>query len=305
MSARAPDAIARFEREARAVAALSHPNILAIHDFGTAGGVTYAVMELLDGESLRAGARRRAAAAAQGGRLRDADRARPRRGPRQGHRPSRHQAGECLPHHRRPRQDSRFRPRPSRFAGHRRRNASRRRSTARPSRALVLGTVGYMAPEQVRGGAGRFAAPTSSRSARCSTRWSPAGARFSGETAAETMTAILREDPPEARDGRRAAGDRAHRAALPREEARGALPLGARSRVRARSILGHTSASTPNLASAGVGGSDQHAGHDRLALAVAALAASRSQPPRACGTAGARRRIRCAPRRSNRRGSGS
>jgi serine/threonine protein kinase len=48
-----PDAIARFQREAHAVAALSHPSILAIHDFGTADGVSYAVMELLEGESLR------------------------------------------------------------------------------------------------------------------------------------------------------------------------------------------------------------------------------------------------------------
>ncbi len=48
-----PDARARFEREAKAVAALSHPNILAIHDFGTHDGVSYAVMELLDGETLR------------------------------------------------------------------------------------------------------------------------------------------------------------------------------------------------------------------------------------------------------------
>ena len=45
-------ALARFEKEARAVAALSHPNILAIHDFGREGGTVYAVMELLDGESL-------------------------------------------------------------------------------------------------------------------------------------------------------------------------------------------------------------------------------------------------------------
>ncbi|MGE5813766.1 MAG: protein kinase domain-containing protein, partial [Acidobacteriota bacterium] len=44
---------ARFEREAKAVAALSHPNILAIHDFGTHEDVAYAVMELLEGTTLR------------------------------------------------------------------------------------------------------------------------------------------------------------------------------------------------------------------------------------------------------------
>jgi serine/threonine protein kinase/Flp pilus assembly protein TadD len=48
-----PQALARFEREARAVAALSHPGILAIHDFGTDQGITYAVTELLEGETLR------------------------------------------------------------------------------------------------------------------------------------------------------------------------------------------------------------------------------------------------------------
>ena len=48
-----PDALARFEREAKAVAALSHPNILAIHDFGTQDGTAYAVTELLEGETLR------------------------------------------------------------------------------------------------------------------------------------------------------------------------------------------------------------------------------------------------------------
>src|SRR5579862_2023180 len=52
--ARDLDRLRRFEQEARAVAALNHPNILAIHDIGEQAGSPFLVSELLEGESLRA-----------------------------------------------------------------------------------------------------------------------------------------------------------------------------------------------------------------------------------------------------------
>ncbi len=52
--ARDSQGLRRFEREARAVAGLSHPNIVALHDVGREGARAFAVMELLRGESLRA-----------------------------------------------------------------------------------------------------------------------------------------------------------------------------------------------------------------------------------------------------------
>jgi serine/threonine protein kinase/tetratricopeptide (TPR) repeat protein len=48
-----PVALSRFKRESKAVAALSHPNILALYDVGAEQGITFAVMELLEGETLR------------------------------------------------------------------------------------------------------------------------------------------------------------------------------------------------------------------------------------------------------------
>ncbi len=53
-----PESLARFRDEARILASMSNPNIISIYDFGTLDGVTFAVMELLEGESLGARMRR-------------------------------------------------------------------------------------------------------------------------------------------------------------------------------------------------------------------------------------------------------
>ena len=53
-----PDALLRFEREARGLAALSHPNIVSIFDLGEEGEVRYIVTEVLEGQTLREALRR-------------------------------------------------------------------------------------------------------------------------------------------------------------------------------------------------------------------------------------------------------
>ncbi len=51
--AAAPEFVERFHREAKALAGLSHPHVVAIHDKGETNGLCYFVMELIDGTSLR------------------------------------------------------------------------------------------------------------------------------------------------------------------------------------------------------------------------------------------------------------
>src|SRR5713226_8789336 len=53
-----PDRLRRFEQEARAAAALNHPNILVVHQMGTYEGMPYLVSELMEGDTLRESLRR-------------------------------------------------------------------------------------------------------------------------------------------------------------------------------------------------------------------------------------------------------
>jgi Tol biopolymer transport system component len=190
-----PEAFTRLEREARAVAQLSHPNILAIYDFGRQGGTAYAVMELLEGETLRA-----------------------RLG--QGALPSRKavslavQIAEGLAAaHEKGIVHRDLKPE-NIFVTHEGRaklldfglakNALTSPVPGSPTLSLerqtdpgtVLGTVGYMSPEQVRGEAADHRSDIFSFGAVLFEML--AGRRaFQRDTAAETMTAILKEDPPE------------------------------------------------------------------------------------------------------------
>jgi Tol biopolymer transport system component len=193
-----PEALARFEREAKAIAALSHPNILAIHDVGSADSVAYVVTELLEGESLRE-------------RLAD------------GPLPSRkvlqiatdiaqglaaaHDKGivhrDLKPENVFLTTDGRVKILDFGLAKHMvERGTSSSATTSDAATALVteagmvMGTVGYMAPEQVRG---QPADPRSDIFALGCVLYEMVAGRkaFSRETPAETMTAILREEPDE------------------------------------------------------------------------------------------------------------
>jgi TolB-like protein/Flp pilus assembly protein TadD len=193
-SAQDPKALARFHREVKAVAVLSHPNILAIYDVGTDRGLSYAVMELLEGQTL-------------GGRL--------KRGLLDWREATEIAAaiadGLAAAHakgivHRDVKPENVFL---TAAGGVKVLDFGLARLTdgaaARPEAAdppslqtqpgVLLGTVAYMAPEQVRG------QPADARSdlfaLGCVLYEMVTGRRpFLGESAADTMAAILYEVPP-------------------------------------------------------------------------------------------------------------
>ncbi|MGC2618244.1 MAG: protein kinase [Acidobacteriaceae bacterium] len=190
-----PERLRRFEQEARAVAALNHPNILAVHDIGQHEGCPFLVSELLEGESLRdvlargpLTPRKAIAYAVQIAQGLAAAHAR-----------------DIV--HRDLKPENLFVTREGRIkildfglakVVPKRVSVDATMTVAHlaTEAGMVLGTVGYMSPEQVRGealdsrtdifsfGAVLYEMLTGQRA-------------FKRDTAAETMTAILKEDPPE------------------------------------------------------------------------------------------------------------
>jgi len=189
-----PDRLRRFEQEARAIAALNHPNILGVHDIGEYDGTRFMVCELLEGESLHAILAR---------------------GPLSHRRAIDYsiQAAQGLAAahskdiaHRDLKPDNIFITREGRVkildfglaknvdgAGH---DATMTSGAPATGVGTVVGTAGYMSPEQVRGAAVDCRTDIFSFGAVLYEMLTGVRA-FKRDTTAETMTAILHDDPPE------------------------------------------------------------------------------------------------------------
>jgi dipeptidyl aminopeptidase/acylaminoacyl peptidase len=191
------DRLQRFEQEARAAAALNHPNILALYDIGRSEAGPYLVTELLEGETLRSSLERGALPA--------------RKAIEQAMQIAR---GLAAAHdkgivHRDLKPENIFvtadghakildfglakllEPEPVVAGG-----STRPTTPPATTPGVVLGTVGYMAPEQVRGHQADHRADIFAFGAVLYEMLSGRRA-FQRETSAETMTAILKDDPPE------------------------------------------------------------------------------------------------------------
>lgn len=191
--ARDADRRARFEREARAVAALSHPNILALHELGTEGEQLYVVTELLEGETLADRLRQGALPPRKAVEIAIAI----ARGLAAAH-------GKGIAHRDlKPANvfllaDGQVKILDFGLARPAAPEASGATLTQAPltDPGTVLGTVGYMAPEQVRGQAVDGRADLFALGVVLYEMLSGARA-FARDTTADTLTAVLKEEPPD------------------------------------------------------------------------------------------------------------
>jgi len=189
------DRLQRFAQEARAAAALSHPNILSIFDIGEDGGAPYVVSELLEGETMRErlrngplASRKAIDCAAQVARGLAAA----------------HEKGivhrDLKPENIFLTNDGRAKILDFGLAKLTRPEAGDASETLTQQvgtdAGTVMGTVGYMAPEQVRGKPADARSDIFAFGAILYEMLSGKRA-FHGDSSADTMSAILKEDPPE------------------------------------------------------------------------------------------------------------
>jgi serine/threonine-protein kinase len=190
-----PDRLRRFRQEAIAASALNHPNILTVHDVGEVDGSPYVVSELLEGETLR----QRLAAGALPARKAVAIATQIAEGLA-----AAHEKGivhrDLKPENLFVTTDERVKILDFGLAKLRRPEegaepgSGAKTVTAGTESGVVLGTLGYMSPEQVRG---QPADPRSDIFALGATLYEMLTGRraFQGASAADTMSAILREEP--------------------------------------------------------------------------------------------------------------
>src|SRR5436190_8675115 len=195
--AREGDRLHRFEQEARAVAALNHPNILAIFDTGQDNGSPYLVSELLEGETLRT--------VLDGGVLQQRKTIEYGVQIAQGLAAA-HEKGivhrDLKPENVFITKDGRVKILDFGLAKLAQKAAVADGVTLTSSHTaagMVMGTASYMAPEQVRGDA---ADPRTDIFAFGAVLYEMLSGKraFRRDTPAETMTAVLKEDPPELSD---------------------------------------------------------------------------------------------------------
>ncbi|MEQ1908965.1 MAG: protein kinase, partial [Vicinamibacterales bacterium] len=187
------DVIARFELEARAAAALNHPNILAVFDVGEHDSVHFIVSELLEGQTLREYLSRRRLSPLQtidlGLQIARGLEAAHAKGIV--HRDLKPENVLVAPNGRLKILDFGL----AKLAASRRLTVSDTATTILTTPGMILGTVGYMAPEQVRGQATDHRADIFALGAIL---YEMAGGTraFTGETPADVMTAILKDQAP-------------------------------------------------------------------------------------------------------------
>ncbi len=184
----------RFEQEARATSSLNHPNILTVYDFGNYEGAPFIVTELLRGEELRDYLNKRTTSVRKT--LEYAEQI-------VSGLVAAHEKGiahrDLKPENIFITKDDRVKILDFGIAKLRQPKTSRRGSEDAAQKAItdhgtIMGTVGYMSPEQVRGGFTDYRSDIFSFGAILYEML--AGRRaFHKETAAETMVAILNEEP--------------------------------------------------------------------------------------------------------------